>query len=145
MPAVASIALNDALGSPVLHTFIPLGQDNNGTWWYEDQTGTSAIGYNRISISLTRTPPGTNGAASGSNRVNRVKMSIHTPTLETLGTNDNGITPPPTVAYINRCNVEFILPERNSLQNRKDLRKYAQFLLADAQAIAVVETLQSIY
>jgi len=145
MPAVANIVLADAQGTPVNHTFIPLGQDPNGVWWFEDQSGSSPIGYNRLSIQLTRTAPAGNGAQSVSNRVNRVKMGIHTPTLETLGTNDAGITPPPTVSYVNRCNVEFILPERNTLQNRKDLRKYAQFLMADTLVVAVVETLQNIY
>jgi len=145
MPAVASIALDDAQATPVSHTFIPLGPDAKGVWWFEDQTGTTALGYNRISISLVRPSTGTNGSVSKSDRVARVKLSIYTPTMETLGTNDAGVTPPPTVAYVNRVNVEMILPERNTLQNRKDLRKYVQFLMANTQVVAVVETLQNIY
>jgi len=65
--------------------------------------------------------------------------------LETLGTADNGITPPPTVAYTPRFNAEFIMSERASLQNRKDLRKYANFLLAEAQLTAMVEALQGVF
>jgi hypothetical protein len=37
--------------------------------------------------------------------------------------------------------VEFVIPERASLQNRKDLRKMMALGLAEAQTIAMVETL----
>lgn len=145
MSAVANIVLADAQVAPVNHTFIPLGTDAKGAWWFEDQSGpSSSIGYNRISLQLSRAsnpPPGSNAGE----RMNRVKIGIHTPVLATLGTNDAGIAPPPTVDFVNRVNVEFILPEQNNLQNRKDLRKYAQNLLADAQVVGMVELLQNVY
>ncbi len=144
MGAVANIVLADAQATPVNHTFIPLGTDTKGVWWYEDQTGSASIGYNRISLQLVRA----GNPAPGSNsreRMNRVKIGIHTPILETLGTADSGITPPPTVSYVNRVNIEYVLPEQNNLQNRKDLRKYAQFLQADAQVIGMIENLQNVY
>jgi hypothetical protein len=144
MSAVANIVLNDALGSPVAHTFIPLGPDKLGAWWFEDQSPTNAIGYNRISIQLVRAAIASQGTSS-LERTNRVKIGLHTPSLETLGTADNGITPPPTVAYVPRMNVEFIMNERATLQQRKDLRKFGQFLLADAQVVAMVEALQGVY
>jgi hypothetical protein len=144
MSAVTSIVLNDALATPVAHTFVPIGPDQTGTWWFEDQSASSPIGYNRISMSLVRARNPAPGANAGE-RIARVKVGIHTPKLESLGNNSAGITPPPTIAYIPRCNIEFILPERSSLQDRKDLRKFADFLLAEAQLTAMVEALQSIY
>lgn len=144
MPAIANIALNDAQATPVLHTFAPVNQDAKGTWWWEDQTGVSPLGFNRISADFKRLGNPAAGATSAS-RVSRVNFSIHTPKLEALSNNSAGYTPAPTVAYIPRFNGEFILPERASLQDRKDLRKYAQFLLADASVIAMVETLLGIY
>jgi len=144
LAAVVNIALNDALGSPVLHTFIPLGPDVKGVWWWEDQSASSAIGYNRISMFLKRSGNPAPGSNSG-DRVSRVVVGIHTPKLETISNNSAGLTPPPTVAYVARCNIEFILPERAVLQDRKDLRKYADFLLAEAQLTAMVETLQGVY
>jgi len=144
MAAVQNIVLNDAQGSPVAHTFIPLGPDKTGTWWYEDQTGTAPIGYNRISLQLVRPSSPSAGSDSG-DRTARIKVGLHTPKLETLGTNDSGLTPPPTVAYIPRCNVEFIVSERSTLQDRKDLRKYIDFLMAEAQLTAMVENLQNVY
>jgi len=144
MSAVASIALFDAQATPVSHTFIPIGPDTNGTWWWEDQSAVSSIGYNRISMFLKRAQNPAPGSNSGS-RVNRVSVGVHTPKLETLSNNSAGLTPPPTVAYIPRCNVEFILPDRSVLQDRKDLRKYVDFLMAEAQLTAMVETLQNVY
>jgi len=145
MAAVATIALSDALATPVVHNFIPIGQDKNGTWWFEDQSPASAIGYNRISVSLTRSALGASGQASAANRVNRCKLGIYLPVLETLGTNDAGVTPPPTVAFVNRCNIEYSMPERNSLQNRKDLVKYSANLPLNALVNSAVQDLQPLY
>jgi len=49
------------------------------------------------------------------------------------------------LSYVPRAFVEFVLPERSSLQNRKDLRKMLPLLLADAQVVAMVENLQGIW
>jgi hypothetical protein len=144
MSAVGNIVLNDAQATPVAHTFIPLGPDTNGAWWFEDQTGVSPIGYNRISLQLVRAKIGAPGDNSG-NRVSRIKIGIHTPKMETLGTNDAGLTPPNQVAYVPRCNIEYIISDRAILQDRKDLRKYAQFLMAETQVTAMVEALQNVF
>lgn len=145
MSAVAAIVLADAQGSPVNHTFTPLGPDANGIWWFEDQSASTPVGYPRISLSLKRTAPAGNGQAATSNRVNRCTMTINLPVLETLGTNDAGMTPPPTVAYVERAKIEIVMAERDLLQNRKDLRKYAQFLLANAQVVDMAENLINVY
>jgi len=132
MSAVASIVLNDAQATPVAHTFIPLGPDTKGVWWWEDQTGVSSIGYNRISMQLIRAGNPPAGSNAGE-RVNRVKLALYTPKLETISNNSAGLIPPPTVAYVVRCNVELILPDRAVLQDRKDMRKYLDFIAAEAQ------------
>lgn len=144
MSAVTSIVLNDAQGTPVAHTFVPLGPDQNGAWWFEDQSGSSAIGYNRISLQLVR-PQAPSAGLDSAKRTSRIKIGVHTPVLETLSTSDSGLTPPPTVAYVPRFTGEFVISERSSLQERKDLRKYVDYLMAEAQLTAMVETLQNIY
>lgn len=145
MSAVAPIVVSDAQATPENHSFIPLGQDTKGVWWFEDQqSGTAPIGWNRMSIAITRPSNPAPGAVS-SDRLSRVKLSIHTPVLETLSNNSAGFTPSPTVAYIPRVNVEFLLPDRANGQNRKDLRRYAIGLLGDDQVINAVENLQSVY
>lgn len=141
MPAASNIVLADALGTPVNHTFVPLGKDANNVYWFEDQSRPSAIGYWKLSVDVKRPLPGAPGNASSADRVARVKLAMHQPQLETLGTNDAGLTPPSTIAYISRSSVEFILPERGSLQDRKDLRKMTGLLVNDTQITGIVENL----
>ncbi len=142
MASVTSISLADAQATPVTHVFTPIGVENN-VWTWEDQSSPSAIGFWRITASLTRPPAGTAGQPAS--RVNRVKLTFSQPQLETLGTNDAGYTPPPTVAYVERFNCEFVLAERDVLQNRKDLRKMSMNLLNDSQIVAMIESLQAVY
>lgn len=143
MAAVAPIVINDGLATPVAHTFIPLEQIN-GVWWFEDQTGVNPLGFQRIAVSLTR-PLSAQVGASSQARVSRVKIAIHMPRLETLGNAANGLTPAATLAYKEQASCEFLLPERATAQDRKDGRVYLANLLANAQIVAMVDTLQSIY
>lgn len=146
MPAVAAIVLADAQTTPVNHTFNPLGPDANGAWWFEDSTTANAIGNQRISVQLTR--PGAPAAGEDSaKRICRVKIGIHLPILETLSNSTvSGILPAPTVSYVCRCNMEFILPERSVRDfDRKTLRKYADNLLANANITSIIEDLQNYY
>lgn len=145
MAAAANIVLADAQATPVNHTFVPLGPDANGVWWFEDQSGTSPIGYNRISLELKRPMNGAQGEDS-SKRVSRVKIGIHTPKLENVTNSTvSGVAPAPTLSYIPRCIVEYILPERSALQDRKDIRKYVQFLMADTAIVNACESLQGVW
>lgn len=144
MSAVTQIVLADAQATPVNHTFIPLGPDALGVWWYEDQSQVTPVGFWRISLSLTRAKNPAPGA-SAADRVSRVKIGMHEPQLEVLGNNSLGLTPSPTVAYIVRYSQEFLLPERSTSQNRKDIRKMAALLLADAQVVNMIENLQGVF
>lgn len=141
MATATSIVLADAQATPVNHTFIPIGRDDKDVFWYVDQSQANEIGYWKISIEIKKPPLARPGETSAA-RVTRVKVSLHEPILETLSSNAAGYTPAPTVAYIPRSNVEFVLHERASLQNRKDLRKMTNLLLANQNVIDVVETLQ---
>jgi hypothetical protein len=113
-------------------------------WWWEDQSSNSSIGFNRISAVLVRAQNPAPGSNAGS-RINRVKVGLHTPTLETLSNNSAGLTPPPTVAYIDRANMEFILPDRSNVQERKTLRKFAVGILNESQISNMIEVLQNAY
>jgi len=75
----------------------------------------------------------------------KVIVTLCVPTLETLGTSDNGITPPPTLAYVEDFRAEFTLAERSSSQERKDTRVLAMNLFANAQLVSAVDSLQPIY
>lgn len=73
-------------------------------------------------------------------------MKVVMPVMETLGTATwNGIDPAPTKAYEMTFVGEFFLPERCTLQQRKDIKAYAKNLLANALATDLVETQEAIY
>jgi hypothetical protein len=137
----SNIVLADALATPVNHTFVPIGRDAAGTFWFEDQSQANAIGFWKISVELKRPPPPVAGQSSAE-RTFRVKIGLHEPVLETLSNSTvSGILLAPMVSYTPRTFIEFVMPERASLQNRRDLRKMAANLLAEAQVTASVEQL----
>lgn len=137
----ANIVLADAQATPVNHTFVPIGRDNKGIFWFEDQSQTNAIGFWKISVELVK-PPSAAAQQSSSGRTARVKIGLHEPILETVSNNTvSGIAPAPTISYVPRVFTDYVMPERGSLQNRKDLRKMNANLQADAQVVSVVESL----
>lgn len=141
MATLVNIVLADALATPVNHTFIPLGADEKGVQWLVDQSQSNAVGYWRISISTSAPLPPKAGESS-QGRTFRIKVALHEPILETNGDSSaSGILPAPTVAYIPRSFTEFVVPERATLQNRKDLWKMTQLLMANAQVQTAVESL----
>lgn len=139
--ALTNIVLADAQGTPVNHTFVPIGADAKGVQWLYDQSQSNAIGYWKISIE-TVFPTAALPGQSSEGRTNRVRVALHEPVLETPGDSTaSGIMPAPTVAYIMRSFTEYVLPERGNLQNRKDIWKMTHLLAANAQIQSAVETL----
>lgn len=149
MPQVADIVLANGEGTPSNHTFVPLGQNPaTGFWHFEDQSprvaSSSPLGWPRISVRARRA----NDAAPGENaqgRINRVELNIALPQLESLGTSDSGLTPPATIAYVDRVKIEFLLPSRNIVADRKDALAFAANLLADDNTVDLVENLTQLY
>lgn len=137
----SNIVLADALATPVNHTFIPIGRDKNGVFWFEDQSQANAVGFWRISIELKR-PLAPAGRQSSEGRAYRASVGLHEPILEVLSNSTvSGIVPAPMVSYVSRSFNEFVMPERASLQNRKDLRKMTANLLNEAQVVSMIENL----
>ncbi len=149
MPAIAAISLANGEATPVTHNFNPLGQDRtSGVWWFEDQSprvaATSPLGWPRIGIEVKRNSASTQGD-SAANRVNKVLVTIALPFLETLGTNDSGLTPAPTVAYVDRVKIEFIQSARDDAAMRSDSLAYAKNVLANALVTDLVKNLTQLY
>lgn len=137
----SNIVLADALATPVNHTFVPIGRDKNGVYWFEDQSAASSVGNWRVAVELKR-PVAPNGKTSSDGRSFRARIELHEPILETVSNNTvSGIAPAPTVSYVTRAFTEFVMPERATLQNRKDIRKMLALLLADTQMVSTVESL----
>jgi hypothetical protein len=137
----SNIVLADAQGSPVNHTFVPIGRDAKGVYWFEDQSQANAIGFWKISMELAR-PSLPAAQQSSEGRTFRVKIGLHEPLLETVSNNTvAGIAPAPTISYTPRVFTEYILPERSALLDRKNVRKMNANLQAEAQLTAMVENL----
>ena len=137
----ANIVLADAQATPVNHTFVPVGRDDQQIFWFEDQSNANAIGFWKISVELKR-PAAPAAKTSSESRTYRAKIGLHEPVLETLSNSTvSGILPAPTVSYIPRAFLDFVLPERAALLDRKNIRKMAASLLAETQMTALIENL----
>lgn len=140
----SSIALADAAGTPVTHTFVPNGPDKDGTYWFVDPVGDGSgngpIGFWRISVGIKR-PPLPIAGTNSQNRTFRVNIALHVPILANSDYAASGLVPAPTVAYTPRCFMEFVLPERSAEFDRDSIRKMAYNLLNNAQVVSAVEDL----
>lgn len=145
MPALASFAINDGAATPASHTFSPTDVKEGLATWH-DRSGGIVIGYPKISTQLKFPSSARQGEASKANRVCRVSAKVVLPVLEvTSPSTDTGIQPAPTKAYDVTCNMEFLLPERSTLQDRKHILAYVKNFLNTTLVTAVVQDLEAIY
>lgn len=146
MPALAAITINDGLATPVAHTFNPAGPDKNGTNYLYDRSGGIAIGFGRVGLSLREPMPARNGTESKASRVYKAMVDVSIPVLEsTSAATGTGIAPAPTIAYTTVVKMEFLLPERSTLQNRKDILAYAKNILSNSNVTHLVQDLEGFY
>ncbi|DAD52464.1 coat protein [ssRNA phage SRR5466728_3] len=143
MAAATTIVINDGATSPVAHTFTPIGKDDKGVMWFEQTTPAPAnpLGAKRIGYRQTRVMD-PKGQLTGKSKA---ILTLYLPTLETVSNNSAGITPPPTVSYVEESRIEFTLPERSVKQERKDTRVLMANLLASAQVVSAVDDLMVIF
>jgi len=142
MAAIANIVLADAQGTPVNHTFEPARAQADYALW-EDRSSAYYIGYNKLSLTLKR-PVG--GKGNTANRNLRCMVKLETPKLEVVTNSTiSGIAPAPTVSYRPVVETIYTLPERCSLQDRKDIRKYNYNLQNNQFVIDLVESFTSAY
>jgi len=143
MGAITNITLTDAESTPVTHTFNParqglVGRDSVAD--FEDRAANSgiAVGFYKIQTKFSR--------PSADRKSYKVGVKISTPILETVSNSTvSGIAPAPTVSYIPMVSLEVVIPERSSLQARKNLRKMVYQLLNDTTIVNMVENLDVPY
>lgn len=139
MTAITSIVLNDAASTPVAHTFAPARQGLQGTSQvaeYEDRSANAGypVGFYRLGLDFSR--------PSQSRKSYRIKLKLETPSMANISNSTvTGIEPAPEVAYSCIAQVDVVLPERCSLQNRKDLRKMLYEALNDINVKKAFEEL----
>lgn len=137
MAAIASISINDAV--PGAHVFNPIQSVDPATYARNGVVGVPIVGEEQIMLSLKM-------GARTSEAVNRVKVTLRIPVLETPdGGSPSGYVAPPKVAYFGMVNIEFVLPNRSTAAQRTDLRVLASNLLLNAQVVSIVDTLERPY
>lgn len=138
MAAIAALTLADGAATPVNHTFSPVKVDSNGVAKWHDKSGGIALGYPIVTLSVREPTKGS--------RAFKVQGKVVLPVLEvTSPSTATGIQPAPTKAYDVMCNVEIVLPERASLQERKDAFAYLKNFLANAVFTSAVNDLEGAF
>lgn len=139
MPNFANIVLNDGQGTPVAHTFAPRKIDNLVAKW-QDLSGGVPVGFPTLRASLREPIKGSK------DRNYKAIIDIDLPTLETVSNSTySGVLPAPQKAYANVARIEFLLPERGTSQDRKNVRAYIKNALDHADIKAMIEDLSAVF
>jgi hypothetical protein len=147
MGALTNLTASNGEATPVAHTFVPLGPDAKGVQWFEQVTPTPVNGQAAIRVSAylrraVKQGPGRQQL----NGIARLEFAIWLPTMETLASNDAGITPPPTVAYEQHARITYLLPERGTQQERKNLRALTSNIInGNSIIVEMIEKLQPLF
>lgn len=134
MAQIANLVLNDGAATPVAHTFTPNGVKNAIAKW-QDRSSGIPVGYPTVTFSL-REP-------TKASKATKIIAKVVVPALEvTSPSTSTGIQPAPTKAYECLCNIELVLPERSTQQDRRNLLAYVKnYLASTAMTDAVVDTI----
>lgn len=137
MSQIAPIAVADATSpTPVTHTFNPVSSGPVALY-RESLTAIPLVGQGIMEL-VNRS-----GSDAALQRV-RVKMML--PALEQVtGQNAAGYTAAPKVAYTNSVIIDFLLPNRGTVQQRKDLRTMLKNSLDNAQVVDMIDNLNVPY
>jgi hypothetical protein len=128
----ATITINDGAATPVAHSFTPVNVNSDGVAKYSDKSLGIAIGYPIVTLQPKE--------SNKQSRSNKVLGKVALPVLEQVaGSTNTGFTPAPVVAYTLYFNFDFALPDRCTLQNRKDILAYAKNLLGNALVSSLVQ------
>lgn len=134
----STIVLTDAASTPVNRSFYVLPPQKNGILAWIDRTQAILKGQNRLSLEQRESTRSTNAR--------KVHWKLETPVLEqTSASTSTGIQPAPTLAYTLLGSIELVMPDRSTLQERKDLLAMLRDLLNEAIVTAQVETGDLIY
>lgn len=142
MPTLAAVLCDDGETPLVQHTFTPLGPDADGVQWFEETVPAPAnsLAAKRFSVSIKRPAPG-----KSLDGVARVTIRLWLPVMETLATSDTGITPAPTVAYRLYAELRYVVPERSTVQERKNMVALVKNFTSAASILDVIQKLQPLY
>lgn len=115
MPTLANVVLTDRAGTPVNHTFTPLGREGDGARY--SKVGASPVGDYNFSVLPRKTP-------TGRKKVD-IALSLPVLTTETINGVSNYI-----VIRTSRVKISFDLDAAATDQEKKDLVGMIQSALA---------------
>lgn len=134
----ANVTLTDAAGTPVNHVYKPAQTLPNGVITWRDGTQAIYAGQNRLSVAQRM--------ADARSKSTKVEWKLETPVLEvTSPSTSSGIQPAPTVAYTLLADLSIVLPDRATLQERKDLLAQMRDLIDEAIVTSQVQDLDLIW
>lgn len=138
MSQKTSILLTDAASpTPIVRTFAPARKEGD-LYTYHNRASGIVVGYDALTIQ-TRLPSKTSKATV-------VSFKLTTPILEqTSASTATGIQPAPIVAYNNIGKFEFVMHERSSLQDRKNLLAMCRDAIDEAFLTECVENYDATY
>lgn len=132
-----TIVLTDAASTPVNRSYFPT-QSSDGLITWRDRTQAIFIGQNRLTV--------TQRMANRNSKATKVTWKLETPILEqTSPSTATGIQPSPTVAYTPLVSIDFVMPDRSTLQERKDLLAQIRDLLNEAVVTNQIHDFDLIY
>ncbi len=133
MPAMANVILTDRAGTPVNHTFTPVGAEGESGGRYS-KAAASSIGDYVFKISPRRTPAGRR----------KIDLDLSIPVLVTETV--NGVNSY-VVARTSRASVTLDFPPDSTLQERKDIvgMMYTALAAATAQVDSVITVGENVW
>lgn len=133
MSAISNVVLADGQATPVNKTFIPMDCTSALATWTDRSSG---IGLGMPSVTMS--------VSQGTENIN-VNAKVSLPVMEVISGADAGYTPSPKVAYTVIGKVQFALPARSTLQNRKDIQAFVKNFLLNANITKAVEEFERPY
>lgn len=129
MPALASISIIDAAPTPVTHVFAPVTTDGQ----LAELAERVGLPFAYPSLKVSVRPPVKNGQG-----MYRIKAQIVQPVTKVV----DGVT---VLDFEDRCDIELLVSERSSVQNRSDILAMCQSLSGNATFKAMVQNLEPLY
>lgn len=133
MASIATITIADGQATPVNHAFLPVKSGLDSMWKRTGVANQPAVAMESIKA-VAKLVEG--------NGINKVVIDLSVPVLEQVtGGTSAGYVAAPQLAFIQRAQVTFFLPQRSDTAGRKDLRVMMSNLLKDAQIVDLIDNL----
>lgn len=144
MPQYSTLNLGDGQATPVNHPFTVQSVKPDLLAFSEKVSGVPFIGWPEVVI-RHRAPIVQRGRRSADG-VFREEFSIKVPQMDTTSpSTSTGVQPVPTVGYVNQVKVTFLMSERATDQQKKDLRKFIANLLSHPTVSVQIENSEGIW